>query len=333
MAGLWNLSNAQLHDLNGKPIPGALAEFYAADSLDPITVYENYDLSVALPNPVRADAFGFFPAVFLDEEDGFFRQRLKNASGVVIGGSDQVILPIIGPTEGGGGSETPVDTNSLSKTGDLKWRLGTGVHSGHVRVNGRTIGSASSGATERANADCEPLYTLIWGSFDDSICPVTGGRGANAAADFAANKPIQLPDARGCTIAALDDMGNSAAGRLTSAIFSTSGQGPTILGARSGAESHTLSVSELPAHDHGGNTGSAGEHTPDVKARRWLQSSGGGDQRPNSLAAPSQTANTEDVQLTAAAVPAHTHTISSQGGGASHKNVQPTMLATLYVRL
>ena len=67
---------------------------------------------------------------------------------------------------------------------------------GWLLLDGSTMGSAVSGAT-RASDGYEALYLLLWGAMADGQAPVTGGRGASAAADWAANKPIKLPDARG----------------------------------------------------------------------------------------------------------------------------------------
>lgn len=139
--------------------------------------------------------------------------------------------------------------------------FGTTAPTGYVMASGRTIGSAASGGTERANADTEDLYVLLWNSMTNTEAPVSGGRGASAAADFAANKTLQLPDARGRVIAGKDDMGGSAASRLTSA---ASGIAGATLGASGGVQTHTLTASEsgLPAHSHsavaqGGSGGGA----------------------------------------------------------------------------
>lgn len=90
---------------------------------------------------------------------------------------------------------------SAFTTGDLKMTLKTAVDAGWVAMNDGTIGSATSGATNRANADTEPLYTHLWDTIIDQWAPVTGGRGASAAADFAANKPMRLPLALGRSLA------------------------------------------------------------------------------------------------------------------------------------
>lgn len=73
---------------------------------------------------------------------------------------------------------------------------------GWIIANGGTIGNASSGATTRANADTENLFTLFWNSFTNALLPVfnsdgsVSSRGASAAADYAANKRIRIFDLR-----------------------------------------------------------------------------------------------------------------------------------------
>ncbi len=73
---------------------------------------------------------------------------------------------------------------------------------GWVKANGGTIGSTASGATTRANADTENLFTLFWTSFSNLILPIQDSagavstRGASAAADFTANKRLPIFDLR-----------------------------------------------------------------------------------------------------------------------------------------
>ena len=113
--------------------------------------------------------------------------------------------------------------------------LGDSPHSGYLLLDGRTIGSAASGASSRANADVANLYSYLWNNVADAYAAVSGGRGASAAADFAANKTLQLPDFRGYS-----PVGKAAIGW------------PTDLGKTGGALQHDHS---LPAHNHGMGTG------------------------------------------------------------------------------
>ena len=52
------------------------------------------------------------------------------------------------------------------QTGTLQYFTRSTAPAGYVRVNGGTIGSAASGASERAHADTQPLYELLWNEFD-----------------------------------------------------------------------------------------------------------------------------------------------------------------------
>jgi len=132
-------------------------------------------------------------------------------------------------------------------TGDTKYRPGTATITGWVRANGFSIGNAASAATERANADTVNLFTLLWTTFADAQCPVSGGRGASAAADFAANKRLTLPDAAGRAFICLDNLGGGVKNRLT---VNTATPNGTTPGATGGGETRALAITNLPAHDH-----------------------------------------------------------------------------------
>lgn len=95
----------------------------------------------------------------------------------------------------------PVVSSVGFSTGDVKLTLKTTADSGWVMCNDGTIGDASSGGTTRASADTEDLYTLLWTNVSDTYAAVTGGRGASAAADFAAHKPIALTKMLGRALA------------------------------------------------------------------------------------------------------------------------------------
>lgn len=118
------------------------------------------------------------------------------------------------------------------KTGDGKITLRNTADTGWIMADDGTIGSASSGATSRANADTEDLYTLLWDNISDTYAPVSGGRGASAAADFAADKPIALTKQLGRALV----IGGAGSG-LTS----------RALGQTFGNEQATLATTNLPA--------------------------------------------------------------------------------------
>lgn len=230
-------------DQSGKVALGCkLYVIQAGTTSAPQSVYQDTGLTILRPNPMTCDASGRLPQWFV--ADGLIKLRLTDKNGVQIfpltGDSGDNLL-VIGPSSGGGGGGGTIDPTTIASTGDLKVSYGTASLSGWVKANGRTIGSSTSGATERANADTNSLFVYLWGA--DANLAVSGGRGANAAADWAANKTIALPDWRGRALAGLDDMGNSAAGRLTATYFGTAA---TALGAAGGTESRALTLAQLP---------------------------------------------------------------------------------------
>ncbi len=127
----------------------------------------------------------------------------------------------------GSGSGIPVGT--------VQQYIGTTAPLGWLLLQGGTIGDASSAATVRANADTETLYCLLWNSLSNAQAPVSSGRGATAAEDFAAHKTITLPDARGRAV-----IGSGTGSGLTARTH----------GATGGAETHTLTITEMPSHAH-----------------------------------------------------------------------------------
>lgn len=126
--------------------------------------------------------------------------------------------------------------------------------SGFVAMNGLTIGNASSNATGRANADALFLFAANWLSLSNTQCPILTSagapstRGANAVADFNANKQLTLPSGKGLGFIGVDTMGGSASTFL-SGVPVTIGNATTP-GSILGESLHQLSTAELASHLH-----------------------------------------------------------------------------------
>ena len=232
MAGSISLSLSQQFNELGDPLAGGFLYFYAAGTTTPQDAFKDSNLTLQHPNPIELDAAGRVPAFYL--ADGNIKIRLTDAAGVTQVAADNLL--VIGPSSGSGSGDT-VDATTILATVDIKVRYGTGQVTGFVRLNGRTIGSSTSGAAERASADAQALFEFLW--TNDASLSVSTGRGASANADWVANKTIVLPDFRGRVMAGLDDMGNSSAGRLST----LSG---TTLGETGGTEKLTLVRTDLP---------------------------------------------------------------------------------------
>lgn len=245
MAGTFpGTANVQQHDINGQPLANCILTVYQGGTTTLASTFQDIGLVIPATNPLVADASGRIPLFFV--QDGSYALRLTDKNGVQSnGGFFFPQIPSIGASSSGGGG-TPVDPTTVAATGDVKWRLESTTISGWVRINGRTIGNAASGASERAFADTQALFVYIWSTYADTICPVVGGRGASALADYNANKQITLLDARGRTIFGLDDMGNAALGAFTNVAF-TKGNATTG-GASGGKNSTTLTIPNLPPY-------------------------------------------------------------------------------------
>jgi microcystin-dependent protein len=310
MAGtLFGLGLSPQFDASGNLARGALLYVYDANTSTPAVTYADFALSSAQTWPLEADGAGRLPALWVD--DGSYRARLTTSAGVEI--FDEQAITSIGASSGGSGDSGSADTSTIFQTGDPIWIPVAGTRSGWVRANGRTMGSGASGGAERANADTQALFEYLWNNFSDSICAVSSGRGANAAADFNAAKTITLLDLRGRTNTGLDDMGNSAASRL---VVGT----PTAAGSTGGAEKQTIATANLPSHTHGAGT-LAGSFTYDWSVNDHAAGAVSGIDN----AAGSEFAQTDTVTITGAT--------AATGSGTDLTTTPPYMLGSWYLKL
>ena len=321
MAGSISLAGAQQFDVLGNLLGGAKIYWIQAGTTStPQNAYYDTGLVSPLPNPYTLEADARIPFHYL--ADGQIKVRIVDSNGVTRFEQDNIL--VIGPSSGGGGGGG-VDPTTVFATGDVLWLPIQGTRSGWVRANGRTMGSASSGATERANADASALFAYLWNNFSDSVCPVATGRGANAAADFAANKTITLLDWRGYVPGGLDDMGNSAASRWAN-VPVVSGS-VTTAGSVLGETAHIITQAKLPnvsfSVDIPAGQGSH-QHSYNQAVIAASQTNGGSFNAAASLASAS---------TVAATLPGMTGTAASGGSGEILNNVQKTVLGTFFIKL
>lgn len=190
-------------------------------------------------------------------------------------------------------------------TGTVIATIRSAAPTGWLLFNGDTVGSATSAAT-RASADHQELFLILWASLTNTDAPVSGGRGATAAADWAANKTITLPDMRGRSI-----IGTGTGSGLSARTH----------GAKVGAEEHTLTEAQMPLHGHPfrasyTTTGSSDASTQTTGGFPTKTTSAG-----NQAAFTGTPANTAGQQ------------IGGTGGGTAHNNMQPSMALNWIVKI
>lgn len=120
-------------------------------------------------------------------------------------------------------------------------------------------------------------------------------RGADLSLNRTADLSFNIPDMRGRV-----GVGYGTGAGLTARNLGTSG----------GEENHTLTVGEMPAHNHGGSTGTT------TGAATNATGDGAGS------------FGSSDVADNGS----HNHTIPSQGGGSAHNNMQPFLVIRYLIK-
>lgn len=128
---------------------------------------------------------------------------------------------------------------------------------------------------------------------------------------------FRVPDDRGRVRAGLDNMGGVSANRLTN---KTGGLNGDVLGATGGAETHVLTVAQMPVHGHSATfTGTpVPPHTHNVP-------DGGTGGGPGAQNGP-LTGGSFQTASAGGHTPAGTVAVNNAGSGNEHNNVQPTIM-------
>ncbi len=176
---------------------------------------------------------------------------------------------------------------------------GVGIPPG-TTVSSVTVDSAAMSAQATVNGTAVPIR----------IFPFGNGNGTTTAA---------LPDSRGRVSVGRDNMGGTAANRLTASGTGNPALDGTRLGAAGGVDRFALLLAQMAQHNHGGQTtgGSATLIAPEAAYGNYTFSS----------AAPQfnlfvATANGSTVVTNQG----RTHGIANAGGNEAHPNVQPSIV-------
>lgn len=244
----------------------------------------------------------------------------------------------------GAGSGSWIDVNTILTvtnftTGDVKATIKTTADSGWIMMNDGTIGDALSSGTTRANADVEDLFTLLWNNISNTYAAVSGGRGANAAADWAAHKTIAVPKSLGRALAAA----GTGSGLTARSLGQTLGEESTVLvEANLASHTHTGTTgSENATHTHSGTTGTESQNHDHGYARQTFsaQAQTGGTLQvatgletgttgvQNQLHTHSITTGGQSVSHQ------HAFTTAATGSGTAHNTMQPTLFLNYMMKL
>jgi microcystin-dependent protein len=128
---------------------------------------------------------------------------------------------------------------------------------------------------------------------------------------------FNLPDLRGRAVAGLDNMGGSAASRLTSTVLTAS----NTLGATGGTQTHTMTSAEMPSHTH-----TQDAHSHAVQRSNSAATSVGADASTLYRAQANTGSGTYFDTQTATA------TNQNTGGGGAHLNTQPTIVLNYIIK-
>jgi microcystin-dependent protein len=136
---------------------------------------------------------------------------------------------------------------------------------------------------------------------------------------------FNLPDCRGRVTAKLDNMGGTAASRLTSSYF---GANASSLGATGGSEGHTLTAGEIPAHTHPSTLTDLG-HAHTGSGIGVSQLNPGSGTSNIFIVQGNGSKGSTDMATTGITI----NNAANTGGGSPHAIVQPTIVCNYILRI
>lgn len=266
-------TSAELNTMDG--ITATTAELNIMDGVTATTAELNYTDGVTSNIQTQLDAK---QATITGGATSIASSDLTASRAVISDGSGKVSTSATTSTEIGYVSgvtsaiQTQIDAVASVPTGTVFPYAGTSAPTGYLLCFGQSLSTSTY-------AD---LFAVVGYTY--------GGSGSN----------FNLPDMRGRTVAGQDDMGGSSANRLTGQSGGVNGD---TLGGTGGAETHTLTEAQMPAHNHAvyPHAGFVGGGTPGA---------GGPD-------------TTTTV---------HSSVTSTTGSSAAHNNVQPTLILNYMIK-
>lgn len=253
-------------------------------------------LSLTTDLPITEGGTGASTAAAARTNLGLGTISTQAASAVAITGGSITGITDLAVADGGTGASTAADARTNLGLGTISTQAASAVAITGGTIAGATItGGSLTGVVVPFAGSTAPTGSLL--CFGQAVNRTT------YAALFAiiataygigdGSTTFNVPDLRGRSIAGVDNMGGTAAGRITAAGSGITG---TTLGASGGTETHTLITAEMPAHTH---------------------------------SVPGQISSGNDIGGGGAYLAAgllNNGTSTSTGGGSAHQNTQPTMM-------
>lgn len=134
---------------------------------------------------------------------------------------------------------------------------------------------------------------------------------------------FNLPDLRGRIPVGKDNMGGTAANRITSG---GSGIIGTTVGATGGAETHTLSTAQIPSHSHSGSTSNAGSHSHSMTGGI------GSINSPNPYIDGADLGSGYTLYTNGVGDHSHSFTTNNAGSDNAHNNTQPSAIVNYIIK-
>ena len=231
------------YDENGQIASGAKAFFFEANTNTPLSVYTDQDLVTPHAFPVVANSRGVLPVIYLPYTD--YRVLIRSANDITI--YDAPYIPNEAPPSSGGG--LVVTSTQIYRTGYVLISPFDDPIDGFVRMNGRTLGSLSSGATEYAGSDGHDLFVKYTRNIPTPAhpCLVVAAQAQNR---LVCKQDHNLPSARTCPDRS-DTMGSSAAdvSQISTTASVTNGSPTVTVSSASGLAS--WDAMPYRRHEHG----------------------------------------------------------------------------------
>lgn len=260
------------------------------------------DMAAALTGSLARDGQGGMAAalplsndgaIFASDPDTGFVRAGANNPAIKAGGNNIVSVTTTGASVAGVLDATSIKQNGilLMPPGLMAPFAGGSAPAGWLLCFGQTISRTTYAA----------LFAAIGTSYGTGDGTTT----------------FNLPDLRGRVPAGKDDMGGSAASRLTNATMTPDG---VTLGAVGGEQTHTLTTPEIPAHNHTA-TDSGHFHNIGNVLRNVGSSNNQFVPGPSNVIIDTPNTSTGFANIS----------VQNTGGGGAHNNVQPSIVTTYII--